>query len=226
MSLNNNRDSLTEEISDSLLGKVSIERARINRRLLAKVGVTSFDRSTMRALQSSSSRLLIKSDKFVVMMKDAMERVLEQFDTNRPRSYTMLTRLLEMLDNYLKHSESKINSFECIELLMENLLLVKRIVLELSIPFLRNAQEEKQESTLKNTGKFSKKTRLELSRILARPLCYEHPRLVSTYLSVLSGFLSSQKSVEKLFMNVFLKNAAFLELVEAHTKRLFLDDEH
>jgi len=165
----------------------------------------------MKQLRSTSSTSPNYSDKFMVMLKSTMDKVLEQFES-RPKSYTLLTNLLGMLDNYLHHSESKINSFECIETLMENLLLVKRIILEMSIPFLKNAQENELESTLKNTGKFAKKTRLELSRIVIRPLCYEHPRLVSTYLSVLGGCLFSQKSIEKLFMNVFLKSGAFLQL--------------
>jgi len=107
----------------------------------------------------------------------------------------LLTGLLDMLDNYLRHSESKISSFECIEMLMESLFLVKRIILELSIPFLKQSQQPELESTIKNTSKFTKKSKLELSRIAVRPLCNEHPRLVSVYLSVIGGFLFSQKSV-------------------------------
>lgn len=107
---------------------------------------------------------------------------------------------------------------------MEELLLVKRIVLELSLPFLKVPQDS-EESSLRHTGKFTKKNRLELSRIVIRPLCYEHPRLVSAYLSVLSGCIFSQKYVEKLFLNVILKHGAFLQLVEVHTRRLFDDEE-
>lgn len=38
------------------------------------------------------------------MLKLTMRKILEQFDASRPKSYQLLTSLLELLDNYLRHS--------------------------------------------------------------------------------------------------------------------------
>jgi hypothetical protein len=114
-------------------------------------------------------------------------------------------------------------------MLMEHLLIVKRILLEMSMPFIKGilnsdvgcTEIDNLESTLKAGSKFTKKSRLELSRIVIRPLVYEHPKLMSVYLSVIGGILSSQKYIEKLFCNVLLKNSMFLQLTELHTRHLF-----
>jgi S-adenosylmethionine:diacylglycerol 3-amino-3-carboxypropyl transferase len=45
--------------------------------------------------------------------------------------------------------------------------------------------------------------------------------VMSVYLSVIGGILSSQKYIEKLFCNVLLKNSMFLQLTELHTRHLF-----
>jgi hypothetical protein len=117
-------------------------------------------------------------------------------------------------------------------MLMEHLLIIKRILLEMSMPFIKSinnidvdgADTDNLESTLKAGSKFTKKTRLELSRIVIRPLIYEHPKLMSVYLSVIGGILCSQKYIEKLFYNVFIKNGMFLQLTELHTCCLFEED--
>jgi hypothetical protein len=53
----NDRSASSYEISDSLLGKVTIERTRINKKLLTKMGVSSLDRSNLINIRNSSSKI-------------------------------------------------------------------------------------------------------------------------------------------------------------------------
>lgn len=73
-----------------------------------------------------------------MIVRNVFEKIFESYEAARPRSYHLLTSLFEILDNYLKNSESKITAYENIELLMEYLILMKRILMEMSLPFLKS----------------------------------------------------------------------------------------
>ena len=99
-------------------------------------------------------------------------------------------------------------------MLFDILLFLKRQILELSLPFL----EDKIASPSLSQTTFTKK---HSRNDYFTPLIYSHSSLLGAFLSVLANLEVSNKFVERLINNCFIRCDKFSDLLKLYGRHLF-----
>lgn len=102
-----NSESPTIEITDQLLKTIKVEKKKINKKIVQKLGLTNMDTEELIALKQNLNQ-------FLALWKTNFLKVINCYSLTGGTLFELETNLLNILANYLKHTESRISTYEVI----------------------------------------------------------------------------------------------------------------
>lgn len=130
-----------------------------------------------------------------------LQSLLQHSNLNHPHSCSLVSNCLRTLSFYLSSTCSKVDNCYIIEYGTKLLILVKRILVQLSHPHIRGQNNNTQAQGDLAHGEKS--------------FTHQFPDLMEALLATLTAVLdNSNKYIDKLICNLFVKNVYFMETLQ------------